>query len=174
VLWKDQWEPKYTAEVDPQWITKTLEQVPVEGTAQGLTRGVLFWTHDLGATLPGIVISDCQVMVLLAVAVAMATRVPMVVNAVVCLLVYFLGHLTTVLTAVARGQYPLIQFIAEVFNTVLPGLDLFDMGPAVVRDAPLPPIEFTVYTLSVTLYAVIYTTVVLLFGLVLFEDRDLA
>jgi hypothetical protein len=33
---------------------------------------------------------------------------------------------------------------------------------------------FTQYIASVTLYGVVYTGIVLLFGLILFEDRDLA
>jgi hypothetical protein len=51
---------------------------------------------------------------------------------------------------------------------------MFDMGPAVVRYAPLPPDEFALYTANVAVYAVIYTAIALLFGLILFEDRDLA
>jgi hypothetical protein len=98
----------------------------------------------------------------------------MIVNALLCLAVYFLGHLTPVLTAISRDRYPLIKFVADVFDTVLPTLDLFYMGPAVVRYAPLPPDQFALYTLQVTLYAVIYTAVALLLGLILFEDRDLA
>ena len=53
-------------------------------------------------------------------------------------------------------------------------LDQFDLGAAVIRYAPLPMAEFALYTFQVTLYAVLYTAVALLFGLTLFEDRDLA
>ena len=112
-------------------------------------------------------------MVLLAIAVALATRVPMIVNLAVCLLFYFLGHLTSIMTEVAKNQV-LVKFVANVFDTLLPGLDNFDVGTAIVREVPLPPIDFALYTLWVSIYALMYTAIALLFGLILFEDRDLA
>ena len=48
------------------------------------------------------------------------------------------------------------------------------MDPALLSDAPPPPVLFAQYVGAVTLYGVIYTGIVLLFGLILFEDRDLA
>ena len=156
---------------DPAWVlswSRTL--APVEG--EPLLRGLGLWIADFGDILPGLIISSCQVMVLLAISVALATRVPMVVNLTVCLLFYFLGHLTPIMTDVARN--PLVLFVANVFDTVFPGLDLFDVGTAIVREVPLPAGQYAWYTLNVTLYAVVYTTIALLFGLILFEDRDLA
>jgi hypothetical protein len=41
-------------------------------------------------------------------------------------------------------------------------------------DNPLPLIPFYTYVASVAGYAVLYTLIVLLVGLILFEDRDLA
>jgi hypothetical protein len=100
----------------------------------------------------------------------------MVVNLVICLVVYFLGHLTPVLEQVSQGpgQFPLVHFMAQLFDYILPGLDLFDLGPIVVRDAPPPTGTFSFYVGVVSLYAVLYSTIALLFGLILFEDRDLA
>jgi hypothetical protein len=135
---------------------------------------MLLWVHNFGESAAGLVVIFGQVMILLAVAVSLATRLPMIVNTLLCLTVYFLGHLTPVLTAISRDKYDLVKFMADVFDTVLPTLDLFDMGPAVVRYSPLPPGDFALYTLHVTLYAVIYTAVALLLGLIMFEDRDLA
>jgi hypothetical protein len=56
----------------------------------------------------------------------------------------------------------------------MPGLEHFDMSGAVVRDTPLPAMEFGWYTANVALYALTYSTIALLFGLILFEDKDLA
>jgi hypothetical protein len=64
--------------------------------------------------------------------------------------------------------------MAQLFDTLLPGLDLFDVGSAVIRDVPLPAGAYAWYTFNVALYALTYTTIALLFGLILFEDRDLA
>jgi hypothetical protein len=96
--------------------------------------------------------------------------------------VYFLAHLTPALSAVAAkagDTQPgpvsrLLLFVAQVFETVLPDLASFRMNPSLLSDAPPPPMLFTQYVASVTLYGVVYTAIVLLFGLILFEDRDLA
>ena len=64
--------------------------------------------------------------------------------------------------------------MAQVFDTILPGLEHFSLGAVIVRDAPLPAGQFALYTSEVSLYALLYTAIALLFGLILFEDRDLA
>jgi hypothetical protein len=163
---------------DPAWVIDLVNRYVPAGEASWLVRGVGFWVDDLNTALPGLVIGFGQVMVLLAISVALATRVPMVVNLPICLVFYFLGHLTPVLKAVSQNRSTLgnalVNFMAQLFDTLLPGLELFDMGPAVVRETPLPPAAFALYTANVSLYAVMYTAIALLFGLILFEDRDLA
>ena len=157
------------------WAMARVSDLGLSGTAAGeLVRGIGLWTHDVGATLPGLVIGFCQVGVLTAVAVALATRVPMVVNLTMCLIVYLMGHLTPIMTEVSRRQYPLVAFVAQVFETVFPGLDLFDVGSSIIRDLPLDPVAYSIYTLNVALYGLTYTAIALLAGLILFEDRDLA
>ena len=135
---------------------------------------MFLWINDAGEALPGLTIGYCQVMVLTALAVALATRLPLLVNLVTCLVVYFLGHLTSILTEVTASGNPLIHFLAQLFDTVLPTLDLFDAGPAVIRDIPLPFVQYSLYAGQVTIYGLVYTSITLLFGLILFEDRDLA
>jgi hypothetical protein len=137
-------------------------------------KGVGFWIDDAVEVMPGLIIGFCQVMVLVAAAVALATRVPMVVNVTVCLVIYFLGHLTATMKEVSAGGNVLISFVAQLFDTVLPGLDMFDVGTSIVRDIPLPPDRYSIYTANVVLYGVTYTAIALLLGLILFEDRDLA
>jgi ABC-type transport system involved in multi-copper enzyme maturation permease subunit len=177
IIFYDVWQPPLTGQpaADPNWVTQLLSHLWLPGPSSQLFRGVLLWSDVMGAALPGFLLTFCQTMVLTAIAVALATRVPMIVNILVCLAVYFLGHLTPILTAISQAKsITLIAFLAQLFNYVLPGLDLFDMGPAVVRYQPLSMGEFGLYALNVTLYAVIYTSIALLFGLFLFEDRDLA
>jgi ABC-type transport system involved in multi-copper enzyme maturation permease subunit len=176
ILFKQWWDPPIGAqpEADPTWVVQAAHFLVSSGPVTDLMRGLLLWVHNFGGVFAGLVISFGQVMILLAVAVSLATRLPTIVNALLCLGVYFLGHLTPVLTAISQDRYPLIRFVAGGFDTVLPALDQFDMGPAVVRYAPLPPAEFALYTLQVSLYAVLYTVVALLLGLILFEDRDVA
>jgi hypothetical protein len=64
--------------------------------------------------------------------------------------------------------------MARLFDTTLPALDLFRVGPVLVTETPLATPQFFAYVGQVAVYAVLYTAIVLLFGLILFEDRDLA
>jgi hypothetical protein len=175
VLYKDYLDPPIAApEVpDPAWITEFRSGLG-QGSISDLVRGMCLWISDAGDALPGLAIGFCQVMVITALAVALATRVPMIVNIVVCFVVYFLGHLTTVLTEVTARENALVRFISQLFDTVLPSLDHFDVGPAIIRDNPLPPMDYAVYAAHVTLYGLTFTAIALLLGLILFEDRDLA
>jgi ABC-type transport system involved in multi-copper enzyme maturation permease subunit len=159
---------------DPAWVGEWAQSLYPASSAADMIHGIGLWLNDALMALPQITIGFCQVMVLVAVAVALATRVPMVINLIVCLVVYYLGHLTPIMTEVTRTQYRLVYFVAQLFDTLMPGLDLFDVGTAIVREAPLPFVEYGFYTLNVALYAAMYTAIALLFGLILFEDRDLA
>jgi hypothetical protein len=167
----------------PGWVTTTLERWALPSQITDVLRGFGQWTAHSLDTLPGLVLCFSQVMVLVALAVALATRVPMVVNLVSVVMVYFLSHLTPVLLSVsekARTTAPkavgprLVNFVARVFDLILPDLGAFRMDPALISDAPPDPSRFAQYVGSVTLYGVVYTAILLLLGLILFEDRDLA
>lgn len=137
-------------------------------------RGSFLWVADVAEALPSLVIGFCLVMVLLSIAVALGTRLPMVVNIPACVILFFLGNLAPILREVTREQLRLISFMAGLFQTVLPGLDLFDVGSANVRDLPLPLWDYSVYTFHAFLYALTYSAIALLFGLIFFEDKDVA
>jgi ABC-type transport system involved in multi-copper enzyme maturation permease subunit len=155
----------------PAQLTEWLEMYTSVGETRDFLRGTGLWLFQTAELLPGMTLGFCQVMVLLAIAVSLATRLPMILNVPICLLVYFLGHLTPVLNLVARrfqsgegtvspvGQ--MLSFMSQLFGHLLPGLDYFtpNYGALVGR---------------IAFYGVMYTVIVLLFGLILFEDRDLA
>jgi hypothetical protein len=171
---QEQLRPGLSAAVQ-RWVPST------EGA--GFVQGAALWLGDVALAWTGLVIGVSQVMVLLAIAVALATRLPMLVNLVMCLAVFFLGHLAPVLVQVAQAweqrepgavQYQMLHFMAQLFDTILPALDFFNMGPAILRDTPLEAGAFALYVASVFVYAVLYSSIALLFGLILFEDRDLA
>jgi hypothetical protein len=86
-----------------------------------------------------------------------------------------MGHLSPILKQVSQDRgSALLRFVAQLFESVLPGLELFNIGAALTRD-PLPETgPFVIYLGTVVGYALVYTTIALLFGLILFEDRDLA
>jgi hypothetical protein len=177
--WWDRLDPTPT----PPWVVSALDALSLPPEAADFLRGTGLWTALTLDTLPGLVLSFSQVMVLVAIAVSLATRVPMVVNLTAVLVVYFLAHLTPVLVSIgnrAKAADPnsavsqLLAFVSLVFDTVLPDLGAFRMDPALMSDMSLPTFPFAQYLGSVALYGVLYTSIVLFFGLILFEDRDLA
>lgn len=166
----------------PASLAEFLIRWSPEGEARDFLQGVGLWVIGAADTLPGLILGLCKVMVLLAISVSLATRLPMVANIVSCLVIYLLGHLTPVLIHIAKqreldtagtvGQ--MLVFMAQLFEVLLPGLELLGVGTAIVSDAPPEPIAYLWYVGSVVLYALVYTAIALLFGLILFEDRDLA
>jgi ABC-type transport system involved in multi-copper enzyme maturation permease subunit len=176
------------SQVQP-WLTGAAQALVPAGEAGAFLRGAALWTADGVSHLPGLALGFGQVMLFVAIATALATRLPMAVTVVVCLLLFFLGHLAPVLLQVSqawqthfaqanagRGSttYDLIQFIAQLLDTLLPALEYFNLGPAIVRDKPLPFGAYAAYVGAVLLNSLMYTGIALLVGLILFEDRDLA
>ena len=152
------------------------------GPARLAAEGIGKWAGEAFAHSFGILLGFGQVMILVAVATALATRLPFVVNLVVVLFIYFFGHLAPVIVRVTDAKpgvdrstgEGLVRFLAKLFDTLLPSLEFFNMGPAIIRDTTLDLWAFVTYVITVFLYSVIYTVIALIVGLLLFEDRDLA
>jgi ABC-type transport system involved in multi-copper enzyme maturation permease subunit len=151
--------------------------------ARTIAEGAGMWFGESFAHTFGIALGFGQVMILVAVATALATRLPFVANVVICLVIYFLGHLAPVVVRVAqdmRANDPqntalgLVGFLGNLFDTLLPALEFFNMGPAIIRETPLDLPQFAGYVATVFGYAILYTAIALAVGLLLFEDRDLA
>lgn len=177
--WLDRMDPV----PNPDWIKSYLSISTLPSETKDLISGMAFWIQHSLETFPGLILSFCQVSVLVSISVSLATRVPMVVNLSTVLVIYFLAHLTPVLVAIgekAKATDPdspvsrLLGFMAGIFDLFLPGLEFFRVGPAIVGDSPPDFIPFAIYVLSVSFYGLIYTAVALIVGLILFEDRDLA
>jgi ABC-type transport system involved in multi-copper enzyme maturation permease subunit len=150
-------------------------------TGKVFASGVGSWFADTVAHSLGILLGFGQVMILVSIAAALATRLTFVVNVLLCLMVYFFGHLAPVVVRVSdtmSGEgtvgVGLVRFFGQLFDTILPALEFFNMGPAIIRETPLDLWQFATYVLTVFGYSVIYTLIVLIVGLLLFEDRDLA
>jgi ABC-type transport system involved in multi-copper enzyme maturation permease subunit len=171
-------------EVAPaETVTAILNLLAPSGEMADAYRGFLLWVSDALESLPGLVLGFCKVMVLLAIAVSLATRVPMVVNLVTCLVIYLLGHLMPVLVQIGRHRNILdpsspvgqmLYFMAQLFEVLLPGMEFFGVGTMLATDTSVASPAYLMYVGAVVLYGLVYTAIVLLFGLILFEDRDLA
>jgi len=164
------------------WFAPKAGHLLPAGPGRTLAEGAALWFGESFAHTWGIALGFGQVMILVAIATALATRLPFIVNLVVCLIIYFLGHLAPVVVRVTEHAggpnqstgVGLIKFLGNLFDTFLPALEFFTMGPAIIREAPLRLDEFILYVATVLGYAVIYTVIALIVGLLLFEDRDLA
>ncbi|MHC5538782.1 ABC transporter permease subunit [Singulisphaera rosea] len=122
--------------------------------------------------LPGLALGFFEVTVLAAISVAISTRLPMLVNLVVCIAIFFLGHLSPVLVEATKGDVnELVSFMARLFAWILPSLEFFNAGPSIATGTMIPWVS---YVLPAFGYCVLYSGAALLFAFLLFEDRDLA
>jgi ABC-type transport system involved in multi-copper enzyme maturation permease subunit len=168
----------------PSWVTFSIGKLSLpSGPSIDFLRGILLWTDHTFETLPGLILSLFLVTVLVALAVTLATRMPMVVNLCVVLAVYLLANLSPVLVSIGQKAQrqpnagpvaQILSFTSQLFDTILPGLSYFRVGPALVSDSPLPIGQFWMYVGTASVYGIMYTCILLLLGLILFEDRDLA
>jgi F0F1-type ATP synthase membrane subunit c/vacuolar-type H+-ATPase subunit K len=124
------------------------------------------------ALLPGMALAFMQVTVLAAIAVTIATRLPIVVNLVSCFAIFVVGNLAPLL--VQRSETAIgneyVTFTARLIATVLPSLESFNTSAALESGKSVPQ-DYLGISL---IYAASYATAVILLGFILFEDRDLA
>jgi ABC-type transport system involved in multi-copper enzyme maturation permease subunit len=186
VLIGARWYTEVPATPVPAAAQEFLHTYVKSSEGMAILRGAIVWAVDSGETLPGLILGFCQVMVLLALSVSLATRLPVVANVVTCAVVYVLSHLTPILVQTtqyqAQSQFSktgevtpvirLLLFVSKAFDWIFPSLQL--TKPTLISDVPIAFGELAMYSASVFVYALIYTVLVLIFGLVLFEDRDLA
>ncbi len=122
--------------------------------------------------LPGVALAFLQVCVLGAISVTVATRMPMVMNLVICFTVFVIGNLTEVIVnrTVAGEANESVTFTARLISMVVPSLSAFNVSSAVATGKVVPQD----YLGLSFVYAVTYIGAMLLLGFILFEDRDLA
>ncbi len=141
------------------------------GSAEELVRRM---PHVL-QILPGLALGFMEVTILASISLAISTRMPMIVNLVVCIAIFFLGHLAQVLIDVTTqgGQRvnELVKFMARLFAWALPSLEFFNAGPSISTGSVIP---WAGYVLWAFVYCVMYSGAALLFAFLLFENRDVA
>jgi ABC-type transport system involved in multi-copper enzyme maturation permease subunit len=127
--------------------------------------------YEMALVTPGLVLAFFETIIFTSICVAVATRLPMLGNLIVCASIYALGNLlpTLVYAAHQRG-FELGVFVAQLLATILPGLDNFDMYTAISTGNEVP-LEYLAWAL---LYCIVYSTAAMLVALLLFEERDLA
>jgi ABC-type transport system involved in multi-copper enzyme maturation permease subunit len=122
--------------------------------------------------VPGLLLAFMETVVMASISVAIATRLPMLANLLICFTIYILGHLLPllVLSNKVSDPYGIIQFVGRFFALILPVLDHFNIYGPIAAGAEVP----ASYLWAALGYSVLYSAVAMLFALVLFEDRDVA
>jgi ABC-type transport system involved in multi-copper enzyme maturation permease subunit len=140
----------------------------------------------ISGLIPSLVLSWLQISVLAAVGVAISTRVPLVVNLPVVILVYIAGNLTRFLFPL-EGQPFLAKVFAVIAGTVMPYLEVFDLTKVTLHsrialpqfpELGLDPFAVGLgtiwaYVALAFAYAAIYSFFALTAGLWLFHNREL-
>ena len=127
-------------------------------------------------TVPALVLAFFETVVLTALSIAVSTRLAMVPNLLICATVYVVGHILPLLVQSAVGKLPIVAFMGQLLSTVLPVLEHFNIQAAIAsgRDSALSAAEWLSYLGWAGAYCLLYTTLMLVVSLLLFEDRDLA
>jgi ABC-type transport system involved in multi-copper enzyme maturation permease subunit len=120
--------------------------------------------------LPGMALAYLETVILAAIAIAISTRLPLLPNLTLTLLIYLLGNIVPVIVQSSASQIPMVVFVANIASVVLPCLDHFNMETAVAMETSVP----WFYVLCALGYAGLYCTAMLIVSLLLFEERDLA
>lgn len=141
--------------------------------ARESTRAATTWQmghEEIMTTIPVLGLYFMETMAIGAVAVALATRLPLLANFITCFVVYVIGNLTSPLVASAEGNNALVGFVGNLIAVVVPNLNVFNVQSAVDIGNPIP----FVYLAGAFNYLVCFAIAVWMLAMLLFEDRDLA
>lgn len=125
---------------------------------------------EMLSTIPGLAMAFMQSVVLMAISVALATRLPQLANLSVCFSIYVIGNLTTSLVSSTQEGFEIVKFVASLIATIIPILEHFSLQAAIDSGN-----KITMSLLSGNLiYCLLYVLLAMFLALLLFEDRDLA
>jgi hypothetical protein len=141
--------------------------------ARETTRVVPVWQighEELVTTVPALVLYFMEAMAIGGIAVALATRLPLLANFVVCFVVYVIGNLTAPLVRSTNGENELVGFVGKLIAVVVPNLNTFNVQSAIDASNQIPPI----YLAGAFNYLFCFIVMILMVAMLMFEDRDLA
>ena len=154
------------------WFFAWVSYKPIYDYAEA-SKGLCEWPECfLEAThiAPGIFLCFLEVLVFVAISVAISTRMGVLANFLICFSVYVLGHLTPLLVQSSMAEFQPIVVFGQLVAILFPVLNHYDVQAAINTNSPVP-LEYLGWSI---IYTAIYGTVAMLLALVLFEDRDLA
>ena len=137
------------------------------------SQGATAWQvgfNEIMSMVPILGLYFMQTMAIAGVAVALATRLPLLANFITCFTVYVVGNLTSPLVASARENNELVGFVGKLIAVIVPNLNVFNVQSAVDSGNPIPMI----YLAGAFNYLGCFVIAVWMLAMLLFEDRDLA
>ena len=154
------------------WFFAWVSYKPIYDFAEA-SKGLCEWTEcflESTHIAPGIFLCFLEVLVFVAISVAISTRMGVLANFLICFSVYVLGHLTPLLVQSSMAEFQPIVVFGQLVAIVFPVLNHYDVQAAINTNPPVP-LEYLGWSI---IYTAIYGSVAMLLALVLFEDRDLA
>lgn len=140
---------------------------------QEASKGICEWPicfMEAVHVIPGVFLCFLEVLIFVAISVAISTRCGVLANFLICFSVYVLGHLTPLLVQSSFAAFEPVVVFGQLVAIVFPVLNHFDVQAAINTNAPVP----FVYIGWSIIYTGLYGSMAMLLALVLFEDRDLA
>ena len=131
------------------------------------------WTQPYSESFniaPGLFLCFLEIVIFVAISVAISTRMGILANFLICASIYVLGHLTPMIVQSSVAEFEPVVVFGQLVSTVLPVLDHFDIQAAISRNTAVP----VAYMAEMLVYTALYSTAAMLLSLVFFEDRDLA
>ncbi len=141
--------------------------------ARETTRDATTWQQgyaEIMTTIPLLALYFMETMAIAAIAVALATRLPLLANFISCFVIYVIGNLTSPLVASTEGNNELVGFVGKLIAVVVPNLNAFNVQSAVDVGNPIP----VIYLCAAFNYLVCFAIAAWMLAMLLFDDRDLA
>ncbi|WP_286177959.1 ABC transporter permease [Rhodopirellula sp. JC639] len=126
--------------------------------------------NEIMSTVPVLGLYFMQTMVIASIAVALATRLPLLANLILCFVIYVIGNLTQPLVASAQGENALVGFFGNLIAVIVPNLNVFNVQSAMDSGSQVP----WIYLAGSFNYLVCFAVAIWMLAMLLFEDRDLA
>ena len=140
---------------------------------QEASKGLCEWPQcflESVRVIPGVFLCFLEVLIFVAISVAISTRFGILANFLICFSVYVLGHLTPLLVQSSLAEFEPVVVFGNLIAIVFPVLNHFDIQAAINTNSVVP---YSYMGWSI-IYTFLYGGMAMLLALVLFEDRDLA
>jgi ABC-type transport system involved in multi-copper enzyme maturation permease subunit len=140
---------------------------------QEASKGICEWPQcflEAVNVIPGVFLCFLEVLIFVAISVAISTRLGILANFLICFSIYVLGHLTPLLVQSSLAEFEPVVVFGNLIAIVFPVLNHFDIQAAINTNSSVP---YSYMGWSI-IYTFLYGSMAMLLALVLFEDRDLA